>query len=553
MQPRKTYSSNSRAENRRIDPTGSARRNRSRLCRYVERKGIGSAANDAALEIESLGRELTTLPTARHVQQLVERTMNAAFQCNTPVTFSSDYWLRLHPGSVSGVTPSSVSDISTMNARAPFPALTAFSLLVLALVLCGSPALADEALTYDANGNVQTRTLSGGTTTFNFDELDRVVRESGPATTQNFTYDANGNRKSDGSTAYTYTLNTDRVATINGVSVTMDAIGQITSERGYTFVWNQRAGQIKQAFLGGTLLATYWYDYKGRRSRKVTTAAAPQGAGTVLYIYDIYNRLQAEFDGAGNPALTYVWRDDIPVGIIVHGANEYVLYLETDHLNTPIAARNQSGKVVWRWEPNAFGANLPNEDPGNTGTKTTINLRFAGQYYDRESGLHNNWHRYYDPQLGRYMSPDLIGRLGGPNLYSYVNGNPLSYVDPEGLQRRPSGAPGIPLFPRIGPSLPPAYPQVGTTRAPIEVLWGTNSPGEISGRPFSGHAFDRMQERGIPPSVVINTLFVGRTSPGNLPNITQYFEPVNNVTVVVNSTTGNVVTVRNGPPSTTCQ
>jgi hypothetical protein len=133
-----------------------------------------------------------------------------------------------------------------------------------------------------------------------------------------------------------------------------------------------------------------------------------------------------------------------------------------------------------------------------------------------------------------------------------VGGNPLSYTDPDGLQRRPSGAPVIPLFPRIGPTLPPANPQVGTTRNPIEIRPGTNSPGEFGGVPFSGHAFDRTQGRGIPPSVVTNTIFTGRPSPGSRPNTTQYFDPVNNVTVVVNSTTGNVITIRNGPPSNTC-
>lgn len=112
-----------------------------------------------------------------------------------------------------------------------------------------------------------------------------------------------------------------------------------------------------------------------------------------------------------------------------------------------------------------------------------------------------------------------------------------------------SGAPVVPLFPQIGPNLPPANPQVGTTRAPIEIRPGTDLPGEISGRPFSGHAFDRMQERGIPPSVVMDTILGGRQSPGTRPNATQYYDPVNNTTIVVNSTTVNVVTVRNGPPS----
>ncbi|MCK6407037.1 MAG: hypothetical protein L6Q60_13605, partial [Rhodocyclaceae bacterium] len=62
-----------------------------------------------------------------------------------------------------------------------------------------------------------------------------------------------------------------------------------------------------------------------------------------------------------------------------------------------------------------------------------INLRFPGQYYDQESGMHYNWHRVYDPAVGRYLSPDPIGVAGGVNLYSYVGGNPLGSSDPTGL------------------------------------------------------------------------------------------------------------------------
>jgi len=88
---------------------------------------------------------------------------------------------------------------------------------------------------------------------------------------------------------------------------------------------------------------------------------------------------------------------------------------------------------VWKWESDAFGTALPNEDPDGDGQATTINLRLPGMYADVESGLFNNHHRYYDPKLGRYMSPDPVGLAGGRNPFLYANANPLRFVDPTGL------------------------------------------------------------------------------------------------------------------------
>jgi RHS repeat-associated protein len=61
------------------------------------------------------------------------------------------------------------------------------------------------------------------------------------------------------------------------------------------------------------------------------------------------------------------------------------------------------------------------------------NLRFPGQYFEAETGLHQNYFRDYDPGIGRYREPDPIGQLGALNLYAYVGNTPVNASDPHGL------------------------------------------------------------------------------------------------------------------------
>ena len=115
---------------------------------------------------------------------------------------------------------------------------------LVAALLLAVPTQANETLTYDANGNVQSRSLQGGTTQYGYDDLDRLTSEAGPAKSQSLTYDANDNRLSDGSGNKTYTANSNKLATANGQTVTLDQVGNISLLRGLSLDWNQ-AGQLK--------------------------------------------------------------------------------------------------------------------------------------------------------------------------------------------------------------------------------------------------------------------------------------------------------------------
>ena len=103
-------------------------------------------------------------------------------------------------------------------------------------------------------------------------------------------------------------------------------------------------------------------------------------------------------------------------------------YVHNDHLGIPQVMTDANGTVVWHAIYNPFGKATMSV---NT---VELNVRFPGQYYDQETGLHYNYFRYYDPSTGRYITSDPIGLEGGINTYAYVYDNPLRFIDPLGLE-----------------------------------------------------------------------------------------------------------------------
>ena len=169
-----------------------------------------------------------------------------------------------------------------------------------------------------------------------------------------------------------------------------------------------------------------------------------------MFFYDPDGQLIGEYkDNASTATPTddwlvrqeTIWLEDIPVAVIRKSTATgpiQVYYVHTDHLNTPRVIVNTANTIVWRWEnTHAFGANLPDEDPDGNAQLFEYNPRFPGQYFDKETNLHYNYFRYYEPETGRYVSPDPIGLAGGLNIFSYASADPLSYSDPYGLFELP--------------------------------------------------------------------------------------------------------------------
>jgi RHS repeat-associated protein len=171
---------------------------------------------------------------------------------------------------------------------------------------------------------------------------------------------------------------------------------------------------------GGSVVAQYYYDPFGRRLWKDV------GGARTYFLYSDEG-LIGEYNAGGQEIRAYgyapdsVWSTN-PLYMRV-GANYY--WYRNDHQGRPQKLIETSGRVVWEATYGAFGtANIVLAEVQN-------NLVGPGQYRDTETGLYYNRNRYYDPAIGRYLQTDPYGE--GLNLYAYVFGNPVNWIDPEGL------------------------------------------------------------------------------------------------------------------------
>jgi RHS repeat-associated protein len=189
------------------------------------------------------------------------------------------------------------------------------------------------------------------------------------------------------------------------------------------------------------VIARYYYDPFGRRLWK-------EVAGTRTYFHYSDEGLIGEYDVTGTEIKTYGWKPGSTWStdpLFMKQGGQYYWY-HNDHLGTPQMMTTSSGAVVWKARYTSFGK--ANVDPNST----VVNpLRFPGQYEDVETGLHYNWHRYYDAKVGRYLRADPSHSLNPegtsisyllPSIYdnpenlhpyTYAYNNPIIFRDPTGL------------------------------------------------------------------------------------------------------------------------
>ncbi|MGC4396493.1 RHS repeat-associated core domain-containing protein [Hydrogenophaga sp. T2] len=313
----------------------------------------------------------------------------------------------------------------------------------------GNKAGVMRTLTRDAGGRITGYSHTNNATAqtaleqgFSYDKLNRLLSASLGGSSTQYSYDATGNRtsKTIGGNSYANTIaaNSNRLtqsSDVNGtLSVSHDAVGNITAQGAQTLTYSDRGRLASVTNAGGT--TTYLYNGLEQRASK-SGGLVP--TGKAHYVYDEAGRLLGEYDVNGVPLYETIYLNGYPVGVLKQAGSaanadlSVQLYnLHADHIATARLITRQDHTIVWRWDTaEAFGGTPADENPSGLGV-FTYHPRFPGQVFDAESGLLQNWHRDYNARLGRYMQSDPIGLDGGINTYAYVGGDPVSNIDPRG-------------------------------------------------------------------------------------------------------------------------
>ncbi len=226
---------------------------------------------------------------------------------------------------------------------------------------------------------------------------------------------------------------------------TYDGAGNvIATNRGalahsYTY---DAANRMSSFAVNGVVQAQYQYNHLGQQVVRHLTASGQ----TIHSVHDALGNRIAEYDydpGTGTSTLIreYIWAGGMIVGVVENGT---LYFVRTDHIGRPVFATDDAGVKVWEATYLPFGG-------VHTSSGLNSDLRFPGQWFQSETGLHQNWMRDYDPTTGRYMQADPLGLVDGASMYGYALQNPGRYVDPTGLQSEaglltcPAGGPLNPI------------------------------------------------------------------------------------------------------------
>ena len=174
----------------------------------------------------------------------------------------------------------------------------------------------------------------------------------------------------------------------------------------------------------------YVYDALGRRIEKHRLDRDGKPCNRTTFLWDGLQMIQES--SADKRQSLYLYTDEgsyEPLARIDTDGNQeqHIRYFHTDLNGCPEELTDANGKILWECSFQLWGKRIHEIEHESV----EQNLRYQGQYLDRETGLHYNTFRYYDPDIGRFTQPDPIGLAGGFNLYQYAP-NGLTWIDPWG-------------------------------------------------------------------------------------------------------------------------
>jgi RHS repeat-associated protein len=287
--------------------------------------------------------------------------------------------------------------------------------------------LFDRQYTYNSANQIETITEPANTRTFGYDLADRLKTVTASNNqNESYTFDDVGNRTaSHRASSYTYQQNQyNRLETAVTPSQTLkygyDANGSMTTKAEgsnfWRYVWDYEnrmgaASSRKQS-------VRYKYDALGRRVQRAVVGGKDENT---KFIYDGQDVLAD--DNAGT-LTKYQNGLGIDNKLRVQTGND-AKYFVADHLGSTNGLTDSTGSLTSQTAYDSFG--------NQTGTLAT-RYGFTGRERDDTTGLMYYRARFYDPNLGRFISEDPIGFGGGDlNLYGYVSNSPGSFTDPSGL------------------------------------------------------------------------------------------------------------------------
>ncbi len=297
--------------------------------------------------------------------------------------------------------------------------------------LGANPSFTDFGYTYNPVGNILSiidNLNAAQTRTNTYGALQRLQTSGTTGTPETYDYDLTGNR----TTSFLSTLHNhddaNRLLEDDDFTYTYDANGNLETKTSKavptdvtTYAWDAQDQLIKIDFPDSTTV-TYKYDGFGRRIEKNFNGAVTR------YVYDEEDIL-LEYDGSNSFVARYSHGDRIDQPLAVQRAGVGFFYYQADHLGSIRSLTASSGTVANAYGYDSYGRLL------SISELFVQPYAYTGRELDAESGLYYYRARYYDAQVGRFLSEDPLGFEGDDkNLYRYVLNNPVNFVDPLGLQ-----------------------------------------------------------------------------------------------------------------------